>query len=315
MGYQRTHQFDEDGELTESLVRSLNVSAYRRAQQIAVTLQRWRESGIGNDSFFFFVNIPDFHVEVWRDGNREMRFRSIVGSMDTRIDPVTRQSTFYRATPEVHRSMRYIVFNPYWNVPEDIMIHEYDPLLEEDPLWYENNGYEVMYEPDGSRWVRQLPGPENALGVVKFLFPNPYDVYMHDTPLKRLFREPFRAFSHGCIRIQNPLDLAEYLLSIDRGWSRDRMEQEMASGPDIWITLRHPIPVNVEYYVVRVDDEGYANFLSDMYRRDQPRMEAFLNSEMNMLIGNAREDLQNSVETARRCLLEPADTVRCAALE
>ncbi|MBN1946103.1 MAG: L,D-transpeptidase family protein [Bradymonadales bacterium] len=313
--YQVTHQFDDDGRMTESLVRSLNASALRRAQQIAVALQRWRESQIGNASYYVFVNIPDFHVEVWRNGNRDMRFRSIVGSTDTRFDRETGSSVFYRATPEVHRNLRYIVFNPYWTVPQDIMINEYDPNLRDDPFWYENNGYEVIVNPDGSRWVRQLPGPENALGEVKFLFPNPFDVYMHDTPLKSLFRRSFRAFSHGCIRIQHPMELAEYLLGNDRGWSRERIDQERAPGTEIWVTLRRPLPVHVEYYVVRVDDEGRAHFLSDMYRRDQPRMEALVQEEMNRGTHGARRAILRSIEAASRSTSEATPPTRSASLD
>jgi murein L,D-transpeptidase YcbB/YkuD len=274
IAYQITHQYSDDGELSESLVSSLNVQPLDRARQIAVTLQRWRESEIGADQTYVLANISDFHAELWYEGRRDMRFRTIVGNTDR-----SRAGTFLRRTPEIHEDMRYIVFNPYWNVPRGIMESEYDPHLAEDPMWYENNGYEVMYNENGSRWVRQLPGPANALGDVKFLFPNEHDVYMHDTPSRRLFQRTFRAFSHGCVRVENPLDFAARLVELDRGWTRQRMDQFRASGAEEWLTLRDPIPVHIEYYVVRVDDDGHANFLADLYREDQPLLEARAEAE------------------------------------
>lgn len=296
--YQRTHQFRDNGRLSEAVVDSLNTPALYRAQQIAVALQRWRESRIGNDEYYVFVNIPDFHVEVWRMGNRDLRHRIIVGSTQRLRRESDGQLVFPRATPELSRPMRYVVFNPYWNVPPNIMINEYDPNLRENPLWYEENGYEVLYNEYGQRWVRQLPGPENALGEVKFLFPNDYDVYLHDTPMRHLFERTQRTFSHGCMRVENPMLLAEYILGNDRGWDRERIDEERASGEETWVSLRHPIPVHVEFYVVRVDDDGHANFLSDLYLRDQPRMEAVIREETGNAVASATAHIANGLETA-----------------
>jgi len=268
--YQRTHQFRDNGRISSDVVRSMNRSPEYRANQVVVALQRWRESTIGNDTYYIFTNINDYHTEVWRDGERDMRIRTIVGN--NRLVERDGVMTYDRATPALSRTLRYIVFNPYWNVPRGIMEREYDPLLEEDPKWYQNNGFEIMGEGEHDRWVRQLPGPANALGQVKFLFPNPHDVYMHDTPNRGLFERTNRAFSHGCMRLENPLDLAEYLVGNDRGWDRERMDEQRDTGAEEWLTLRHPVPVHVEYYVVRVDDDGHANFFTDLYRRDRPRI-------------------------------------------
>jgi len=273
--YQNTHQFGDDGQLEGGVVDSLNRSATYRAQQLAVTLQLWRESEIGDDEYYIFVNPNDFHAEVWNRGERGMRFRTIVGATNRAYS-----GRWLRATPELHERLRYIVFNPYWNVPQGIMTREYDPNLEEDPLWYENNGFEVMFNENGTRWVRQLPGPGNALGMVKFLFPNEHDVYMHDTPNRRLFRRVTRAFSHGCVRVEDPFDFAEYLLEQDRGWDRDRIDEYRAEGVEEWLTLRTPVDVHFEFYSVRIDDDGHANFLSDLYRNIRPRMAERLAQEL-----------------------------------
>lgn len=299
IAYQIAHQFRDSGRLSEGVVDSLNTPADQRMRQIALSLQRWRESGITDDETFFFVNVPDFHTEVWRDGERDMRIRTIVGSTQRVTSRETGITRYARATPEVHRTLRYVVFNPYWNVPPNIMMNEYDPNLDDNPFWYEENGFEVMYSENGTRWVRQVPGPGNALGVVKFLFPNPHDVYLHDTPSRHLFDRPMRAFSHGCMRIQNPMDLAYYLLEHDRGWEPERIDTEYrAEGTERWVTLRNPIPVHVEYYVVRVDDTGYTHFFSDLYRRDEPRLEQNLLDDYEIAIDDASWSIGTSIDEA-----------------
>jgi murein L,D-transpeptidase YcbB/YkuD len=296
--YQVTHQYRDNGRLTEPMVDSLNTPAADRVGQIAVSLQRWRESMVGNDAYYLFVNVPDYHTEVWREGRREMRFRTIVGSTQHFTRRETGEVVYRRATPFLDRTMRYIVFNPYWNVPQSIMLNEYDPNLEENPLWYEKNGYEVMYNENGTRWVRMLPGPGNALGEVKFLFPNEHAVYMHDTPNRALFERTNRAFSHGCMRIEDPMALAEYLLGQDRGWDRDRVDRAREDGTEQWVTLRSPVAVHVEYYVVRVDDDGNANFLSDLYRRDQPLLAARAAQVTSALVDDALHSVRVGVENA-----------------
>lgn len=311
MEYQRTHQFRDNGRLSDGVVNSMNTTALERARQIAVTLDRWRDSQIGADDYYLFVNISDFHTEAWREGTREMRFRTIVGS--TRRVERSGELILRHATPMLHETLRYVVFNPYWNVPESIMTDEYDPLLEENPKWYEHNGFEVLFNEDGVRRVRQLPGPRNALGEVKFLFPNEHDVYMHDTPGKRLFERPTRAFSHGCMRVENPLELAYYLVRNDRRWNEERIDEFRESGEEEWLTLRTPLAVHVEYYVSRVDDDGMAHFLADVYRYDRPLREARRLREEAEAIDVAGDMLNDVFETAdgavQRTAMAPSDDV------
>ncbi len=279
--YQDTHQLSSRTLIDTALLRNFNIPAEDRLAKIDVTLQRYRESRIGAYRYFIFVNLPDFHAEVWRDGVRHMRFRIVVGNNDQRKDPQTRkpvidpesgEPVFPNRTPLLEATLRDVIYNPYWNVPQRIRIEELEPNLVDNPYWYEDNGYEEVNR-DNPRlyYVRQLPSNKNALGRVKFIFPNPHDVFLHDTPAKALFRNPVRAYSHGCMRVENPLDLAEFLLQQDNQWSAQRVRAVLADTSIIEETysLRHRVPVQVAYKNTRVDDTGHVAFLSDIYRLDQ----------------------------------------------
>lgn len=276
LDYQRTHQLWENGWLTPQTMRSMNVTAMERWHQIRLALQRWRETRVGPDDHYVHVNIPDFHAEVWRDGERDLRFKVVTGSTRKERNEKTDELEYARATPRFSATLRYIVFNPYWNVPRSIRYNELEPKLAEDPTYYEENNYEVVVEDNGYEFVRQKPGPDNALGAVKFLFPNEHSVYLHDTPDKHLFAHPMRAYSHGCVRIENPMGFAHYLLDLDGRLDDEERRQEKldeyyAKDTETWFTLRRPLPIHLEYFVVRVDDQGHANFLADLYRLDRPR--------------------------------------------
>lgn len=272
--YQDTHQLRPTGRLSEETRTSLDIPASRRAAQIALTLQRWRESRIGADHErdFITVNVPDFHAELWEGDRRLHRWKVIIGSTRRVRDERTRELRLADATPLFSRSMRYIVFNPYWNVPPGIRARDYTGR-EDDPEWLEENGFEVFLNDEGERFLRQLPGPDNALGGVKFLFPNDYHVYMHDTPHQNLFNHEIRAYSSGCIRVEDPMYLAHLLISRDRNWSAERtsdfIEDEREKEGEQWFTLRRPVPVHIEYYVVRGDAQNRMHFLADIYRHDR----------------------------------------------
>lgn len=270
--YQNTHQLWANGQLSAVTIRSLNVSALQRRHQIQLTLQRWRESRIGPDAHFVLVNLPDFHASVWRDGERKMYFGVVVGA--NRRD---RKGDFPTATPRFSDEIGYIVFNPYWNVPKEIRLKELEPKQAKDPTYFEREGFEYHTSSNGHRFLRQKPGPTNALGRVKFMFPNQYNIYMHDTPSKSYFKRPHRAYSHGCVRVEDPMTFADYLLDLDGRWMEEKREEKLEKWfekeGETWVNLRKNLPVHIEYYVVRVDDEGRANFLSDLYDLDAPRLE------------------------------------------
>lgn len=277
--YQATHQLYETGSVSEQTLRSLNIPARTRWHQIRVSLQRWRDSMVGPDSHFIHVNIPDYHAEVWRDGERKMRFKVVVGSSKRKVDKETGRVRFPHETPRFSDRLEYMVMNPYWNVPHSIWQEEIKPEKKENPDLFEEEGYEIVEHDNGHRSLRQKPGPKNALGRVKFLFPNEHAVYMHDTPAKGLFRRPTRAESHGCIRVSEPMKLANYLLDLDGRWERgERRESQfkrwLNKEGETWVRLQETVPVHIEYYVVRVDERGRAHFLADPYDLDEPLVSA-----------------------------------------
>jgi hypothetical protein len=274
--YQSTHQLRRTSEVDAPTWRSLNVSAQTRFHQMRVTLQRWRESRATDDSHYIRVNIPGFHVAVWRDGQRQMRFRVMVGQTTTIEDKKTGEVRWPHATPRFSDTMRYLVFNPFWNVPHSIRTNEIEPKLKENPDYLEEERLEKVTDPNGYTYYRQKPGPKNALGRVKFLFPNEMSIYLHDTPHHALFRRPFRALSHGCIRVESPMKLVDYLLNRDGRWTQKErlalMKDWFAKDSESWVRLREPIGIHLEYYVVRADREGRVHFFSDLYDLNEKRL-------------------------------------------
>lgn len=275
--YQHTHQLAEDGVVSGVTLYSLNVSAERRLAQIHAALEFWRSTRRAHDHAgeHIWVNIPDFHAELWDGETLVHRWRVVVGRETGQVQA---SGEVRGRTPQFSDELQYVVFNPYWNVPDQIRREEYDPLIEADPYWLKFNGFQIVNE-DGREWLRQLPGPDNALGRVKFLFPNEHDVYMHDTPSRSLFSRPTRSFSHGCVRVQDPLLLANILLRRDRQWSESRaerfIEEKLEMETEQWVSLLNPIPIHLEYVSVRVGDHGRVEFLADPYRLDRPRVEAW----------------------------------------
>lgn len=268
--YQRTHQLKEDGEPDKIFWTSLNTPASERLQQIEINLRRWQKSGIGDDPYFILVNIPDFHAEGWKDGVREIRFRIVVGNNKYGCDAKTKKWKRVNATPLQSNAIQNVIYNPYWNIPTRIWQEELIPEQQKDPEYYAKHGYECVQE--GSNRcarMRQKTGDGNALGRVKFIFPNEFGTYMHDTPKKHYFDYPVRAFSHGCMRVHNPLNFAEYLLKNDGQWDERRVEKILGRDTEESIRLKNPVPIHVEYYTVRVDDEGFATFAADVYRYDR----------------------------------------------
>ncbi len=270
--YQRTHQMEVTGETSRGFWVSINIPADTRLAQIDLTLQRWRESRIGDDEYYVHVNVPDFHAELWRDGVRQLRFRIVVGNTDQVCDPESQTIRYANATPLQSASMTYVVLNPHWNVPHRIVEEELLVELLENPNYFVEMGFERIVNENGYEFVRQLPGPENPLGTVKFMFPNPHNTYMHDTSRPQYFRYPIRAFSHGCMRVQDPQELLRTILENDGQWDERRIEEIYEEAEEASMVLETPIPVHVEYYVVTVDDDGRANFLADIYRYDRDRL-------------------------------------------
>ena len=270
--YQHTHQIWEKGHMTAETIRSMNVPADRRLLRLAQSLARWRKTRLAGSQEYVYVNVPDFHAEVWADGARKMRFKVVTGSAQQKWNSHTKTHERPRATKLFSDTIEYMVFNPYWNVPREIVEHEILPNLEENPTYLEENGYEWVEVSAQERMMRQLPGGGNALGDVKFIFPNDHSIYMHDTPDKGFFDYPIRAFSHGCVRVQDPMKFAQYLLERDGNWDEEKLKSWQRSDKELWFRLSDPLPVHIEYVVARVDDEGSVHFLADVYNHDTEGM-------------------------------------------
>jgi L,D-transpeptidase YcbB len=251
---------------------TLNVPVDARIRQIQLNLERarWMPDDLGDPHVL--VNMAAFELQVVEGGHTALEMRVVVGETD-------------KETPVFSDEITYIEFNPYWNLPRSIAVKEKLPQLRRDPRALRAQNIRVLgpggaeIDPATVDWstvgvnsfpyrLRQDPGERNALGRIKFMFPNQYDVYMHDTPSRALFQRSVRAFSHGCIRVEKPLELAEYLLRQNRGWQRERIEQAIASGKNRAIVLKQEVPVHLVYLTAWKDDDGKIQFRDDLYNRD-----------------------------------------------
>lgn len=294
--YQRTHQIWEKGYITQETWRSLNVPARRRLMEIRQSMHQWRHSRIGEDPYYVRVNIPDFHAEIWDKGQRTWRQRVVTGASTRKFDRKTQRYELPHATKQFSDSLQYLVFSPYWNVPEAILKEEILPALEKDPEYLTKHNYEWVETSPGNRYMRQKPGSDNALGQVKFLFPNEHNIYLHDTPLKAFFDYPIRAFSHGCVRVKDPLELAKLLLEREGRYDEAKVKTWIDGGKEIWLTLKEAVPVHIEYMVVRADEQGRAHFLMDIYRQNVDALSEHDATDLANQITKRALELHNKIE-------------------
>lgn len=249
--FQTKHGLKPDGVIGLNTVRQLNISTEDRIKQIIVNLERCRWLPNETDGDYLVVNIPAYDLTV-------MHGDSLIFSCGVIVGKETNKTAIFKGY------MENIVFNPYWNVPDKILEKEILPLVAKNKNYLADNHMEWY---DGR--LRQKPGEDNALGEIKFLFPNPFDIYLHDTPAKGLFQEERRAFSHGCIRIAEPYRLALYLLRDKKGWSSEEMDRVLALKSERYIKMDKKVPVYVVYLTAFVDFNGNINFREDIYNRDQ----------------------------------------------
>ena len=229
--FQRRHGLTPTGIADKQTLRELNVPALQRIKQILMNMDRARWLPQHQDGNMIMVNIPAFTLHVI-DGQDE------VFNMDVVVGKEGHNTRIFTGT------LSQVVFNPSWNIPDNIVEKEILPEVEKDPDYLENENMEVTGEnEDGLPEIRQKPGPTNALGKIKFLFPNSYDIYFHDTPAKGLFKKDKRAFSHGCIRLSQPVQLAQYLLRDQRGWDLSKIQEAMNREEEQFVTLKKPVPV------------------------------------------------------------------------
>lgn len=272
--YQHTHQMWQKGVVTKEMWRSANVPVQRRLMEIRVALDAWRATPVGSDPYYIRANIPDFHVEVWDKAKRLTRMRVVAGSNRREYNRSRRRWENPQRTVTFSDSMQYIVFRPYWNIPKGITQNEIMPEVEKDPEYLAKNRYEWVETSPTNKYLRQLPGKSNALGQVKFLFPNKHDIYMHDTPHKSKFAHPVRAYSHGCVRLKEPMTMAKVLLEHEGRWKPNLVKQYLARDSETWMTLKEQVPVHIDYVVVRVDAKGRTHFLADIYTQARDEVTA-----------------------------------------
>ncbi len=276
--FQRNHQVQESGKVDKPTLKALEEPAGAKLAKIRLAMRKWREA-IPMTGEHVFVNIPDFHGELWDARGRTHRFRVVVGST-TRKWEKGKGKTLVNATPETMAQIDRVVYNPFWNVPKRIFQKEIlgdkgEEMEDEARIEFlSKKGFQVMGEGTDYEWIRQPPGPGNALGQVKIIFPNPYEIYMHDTQSRNLFQRPVRAFSHGCVRVHEPLTLARLILELDGSFDGDRVEELLESFESEEIFLKRKLPIYINYITVRVGDEGRSHFLSDVYDRDGDRLAA-----------------------------------------
>ena len=250
--FQELHAIGVDGMLGEETVKAMNVPATFRLGQIAANLERHRWLPRSRGERYVIVNVPAFRLQAFDSGRVALDMKVIVG-----------EEYEGRTTPAFSDVMEHVVFRPYWNVTPTIQAKEIEPKIAADPGYMARNNYE-WWNDGGTRRIRQRPGGKNSLGLVKFMFPNNFNIYLHDTPARGLFEKDVRAFSHGCIRVQQPAQLAQWVL----GWDADRVREAMENGKDNrTVTLPKKIPVYIAYFTAYGKD-GQLHFGNDLYSRD-----------------------------------------------
>lgn len=273
--FQEHHTLKADGVADAATISTMNVPIEDRLRQVALNLERWRWMPDDFGSRHLIVNIPSYHVIARENGRNIMDIRVVVGKPGNE-------------TPVFSGEMTTVVFSPYWNIPDTIAEGETVPALARDRKYLDKNNIEVLrrsktgvdlVNPKDVDWddeeslktlmFRQKPGPNNALGHVKFLFPNEYDVYLHDTPADALFARTGRAFSHGCVRVEEPETLAKYVLQGDDNWNEPKILEAMNAGIEKPVKLKESIPVHIVYFTATIDENGGLHLLNDVYGYDK----------------------------------------------
>jgi L,D-transpeptidase YcbB len=288
--FQRLHGLAEDGKVGGNTLRMMNVPIEDRIQQIMMNMERWRWIPKrlvpkSLDQKYIWVNIPEFKLYMYEDPDNDPEAeREYKKTFEMKVI-VGKE---LNSTPIFSDKMEFIVLAPYWNVPNSIVEKEIKPAMLRNPNYLEGADMEIVTKEKDPKpisassidWasvteknfpymVRQRPGPTNSLGNIKFLFPNSYNVYLHDTPADALFNQTERGFSHGCVRLEKPIELGEYLLKDMPEWNAQRIRQTIEDGEETWITLPKKLQVYLVYFTSWVDEDGKVHFRDDIYGHDK----------------------------------------------
>lgn len=281
--FQLAHGLEQTGAVGPSTLAELNVSPSERLQQIEVNMHRWSELSHKLGNRYILVNVPDYRLQVVENGEVVLSMKAIVGKPE-------------RPTPELSSTVTRIVFNPYWNVPNTIAEEDIIPKVISNPDYLEEMHIEILNRQTDDATVlsasdidwesaelngfpyhlRQEPGSDNALGLVKFEFDNSHDVYLHDTPAKNLFDVNKRDFSSGCIRLEKPFELATYLMKDDPTWTDDKMQDILDKGKTRYIKASTPTEIIIAYLTAWTDEAGNVQFRDDVYAEDSLLIEESL---------------------------------------
>jgi len=266
--FQARFGIKQDGQIGPSFFREMNVPVQDRIQQILINMERIRWVPAVPATDYLLVNIPEYKLHVYEDGKLFFDMNVVVGSE-------AHNTVIFSGT------LNQVVFSPYWNVPPSILKNEILPGIKRNKNYLAKHNMEW-----NGNTVRQKPGPKNSLGLVKFLFPNSYNIYLHDTPSKNLFGESSRAFSHGCIRLSEPKKLAEFLLRKDSTWTEQKITDAMHLGKEKYVRLRgkSEIPVFIGYFTAWVDQNGQLNFRKDIYGHDKKMSERLFSAPKEELV-------------------------------
>lgn len=254
--FQQRHGLVQDGIAGPNFLRALNIPMQKRIEQILINMERMRWMPPQGEGTRLVANIPEFKLHVYEGQGKAMSMNIVVGKAANR-------------TVVFSDSLQYVVFSPYWNIPNSIVRNELLPAMKRNPNYLKQHNMEITGERNGLPVIRQQPGPGNALGRVKFIFPNRFHIYLHDTPAKSLFNLNRRTFSHGCIRLESPAELAAYLLRDNSGWTREKVAQAMQQTNEEWIKVKEPVPVMITYFTAWVDETGKLHFRNDWYGHDK----------------------------------------------
>lgn len=302
--FQEHHGLPATGRPDGKTLAALNVPLSTRVRQVALNLERWRWLPDDLGARHFRVNIPYFHLEAYEQGRMVLDIRAVVGKAGNE-------------TPIFSERMTHVVMSPYWNIPATIAADETMPAAWADPDYLDRQNIEVIRVSGKQTTVvdtsildwsddqliaglrfRQRPGASNALGFVKFMFPNDYDIYVHDTPADALFSRLGRAFSHGCVRVEEPMELAKYVLRDQPRWTPDAIATAMHAGTETHVKLREAIPIHIVYFTSWVDANGGLHFRDDVYGYDAKQADA-------ATVANARRREGAKVEKQEAILTKP----------
>jgi L,D-transpeptidase YcbB len=272
--FQQRHGLEVTGTVDEATLAELNVPVEDRIRQMQVNMERWRWMPATLGDRYIYVNVPEFQFRLVEAGKTAMEMRVVVGKDQSR-------------TPAFSDKMTYLEINPVWNLPGTIVSEEILPKVAGNPGYLASHEMEVVKgwgedeevvdasyaseagKPGSPYRIRQRAGAANPLGKVKFMFPNEFDIYLHDTPADHLFNRADRDFSHGCIRLEKPMELAQYLLKEDPKWTPQAVQAAFASGEHASIPLPKPLPVHILYWTAWVDKDGTVEFRKDVYGHDE----------------------------------------------